>query len=145
MFQKAGSSYLNFSVDAVKRQFIAIQAVANLVFLHPLIGIVSTLRCHSDNLCHLTKIYLQPLEHVVISWRPGASAPAVEMIQSGSIRTMSPIPHGRRCHGILWNTAIFKTQWSPTCTYQGINKQYNCVFMLRNLSRWCNCLSARTF
>ena len=65
--QKASGSYLNFSVDGVKLKLIAKQAEANLVFLHPLIGIVSTLRCTSNNLCDRTKIYLQPLEHVVIS------------------------------------------------------------------------------
>ena len=61
------SFYLNFSVDAVKLNLIAKQAVANLVFLHPLVGVVSSLRCTSNNLCDVTKIYLQPLEHVVIS------------------------------------------------------------------------------
>lgn len=59
--------HLNFSVDGVKPKLIAKEAVAYLVFLHPLIGIVSTLRCTSNNLCDITKIYLQPLEHVVIS------------------------------------------------------------------------------
>ena len=50
MSQKASSSHLNFSVDGVKPKLIAKQAVADLVFLHPLIGIVSTLRCTSNNL-----------------------------------------------------------------------------------------------
>ena len=132
MLQKASSSYLNFSVDGVKPKLIAKQAVANLIFLHPLVGIVSTLRCTSNNLWDRTKIYLQPLEHVFISCWPSASASAVENIQSGSVGTMSPIPHGRGCHGFLWNTAIFKTQRSSTCTYQGINKYFSWVFTLRN-------------
>ena len=132
MLQKESSAYLNFSVDGVKSKLIAKQAVANLVFLHPLIGIISTLSCTSNNPCDITKIYLQPLEHVVISWWPCTSTSAVENIQSRSVRTMSPIPHRRGCHGILWNTAIFKTQRSPTCTYQGINKHLSWIFTLKN-------------
>jgi len=46
--------HLNLSLDAVKLKLVAIETVADLVFLHPLIGIVTTLCCHGNHLGHLT-------------------------------------------------------------------------------------------
>ena len=111
-------TYLDFLLEAVKRELFAVETVAYLVLLNPLVGLVSTLCCHSHDLWHFTKVNFDVLKHIAVSRNPSPRAPAIEEIQTSPPRSVSRIPHRWRLEGIFGDSSVLETQWRTTCSWK---------------------------
>ena len=65
-----------------------------IILSNPLTIILSSLRSNLHHPCGATKVYLIPLETVVMARAPGSTLPALVEIKSAVVRAVISVPAG---------------------------------------------------
>ena len=87
-------SYLSITVLFVFRKMYPILTERQVILSNPLTVILSSLRSNLHHPCGATKVYLIPLETVVMARAPGSTLSALVEIKSAVVRAVISVPAG---------------------------------------------------